>query len=220
MKLHDRTYAAFLLEEKVRRLSNPDALVLAISNGGVPLGYRLSSLLHLPLQVIANRKIYHPVKKDLPIGAVCGDEVVLSTYAQNLSHNLLSREIRRAKELAKEYRKSYEEEGFFYNLTGKTVFLVDDGANTGNTISACIRSIRKQLPARVIVAVPVLSAEAKQKIQAGADQIVSLFTPHNLQFISYYYDHFPKVSDNDVRKILLKAAEDARVPGGAISEAS
>ncbi len=219
MKLHDRTYAAFLLEEKLRQFKSPDALVLAVANGGVPLGYRISSLLHLPLQVIASRRIVHPTKKEVKIGAVCGDETVLSPYARNLSSDLIQREVHRAQQASKEYTQRYEEEGFSGSVTGKTVFLVDDGAVTGNTLSACLRCINRQLPARVIVAVPVLTNEARKKILPAVDEIVSLFTPNKLLFIAHYYNYFPQVSDHDVQKILFKAAENAVEPNMPLVDA-
>ena len=207
MRLHDRTYAAFLLEEKLRKFKNQNAIVLAVSKSGVPLGYRISSLLHLPLEVIACKKIYHPVKKDMPIGSVCGDEVALAPQAENLSQEYLKTEIRRAKDEVMTSQRGYMDQGFPIYLEGKTVLLVDDGAATGNTLKACLNTIKKHCPARIVVAVPVFSAEAKRSLQAEADEFVSLHSPHKLQFISQYYDYFPRITEDEVNKLLRRAAE-------------
>ena len=207
MRLHDRTYAAFLLEEKLRKFKNQNAIVLAISRSGVPLGYRISSLLHLPLEVIAASKIYHPVKKELAIGSVCGDEVVLAPAADNVSHDYLQAETERVKEQVMESQRSYMDQGFPIYLEGKTVLLVDDGAVTGNTLKACLNTIKKHCPARIVVAVPVFSAEAKKRLQAEADEFISLHTPYKLQFISQHYDYFPRITDSEVNKLLRRAAE-------------
>lgn len=207
MRLHDRTYAAFLLEEKLRKFKNQNAAVLAVSKSGVPLGYRISSLLHLPLEVIAASKMYHPVKKELPIGSVCGEETVLSPQAENVPKEYLEKEAARVKELVMTAQRGYMEQGFPVYLEGKTVILVDDGAVTGNTLRACLNTVKKHCPARIVVAVPVLAFDARRRLQTEADEIVSLFSPHKLQFISQYYDHFPKISDQEVCRLLRRAAE-------------
>ncbi len=207
MRLHDRTYAAFLLEEKLRKFKNQNAIVLAISKSGVPLGYRISSLLHLPLEVIACRKIYHPVKKEVPIGSVCGEEVVLAPAAENVANDYLKAEIDRAKEEVMTCQRSYMDQGFPIYLEGKTVILVDDGAATGNTLQACLNTIKKHCPARIVVAVPVFSVDAKRRLAAEADEFISLHTPYRLQFISQYYDYFPRITDDEVNRLLRRAAE-------------
>ena len=58
------------------------------------------------------------------------------------------------------------------DVRGRTVLLVDDGLATGSTMRAAVVALRKLHPARVVVAVPVGSAETCAEMAEVADDTV------------------------------------------------
>src|ERR1700689_1959087 len=75
----DRAEAGRLLgEEAASREFGPDAIVLALPRGGVPVGFALASRLRLPLDVVVVRKIGVPWQPELAMGAVAGNARVLN----------------------------------------------------------------------------------------------------------------------------------------------
>jgi len=63
------------------------------------------------------------------------------------------------------------------DLEGKTVILVDDGLATGSTMRAAALAVRRQNPARIIVAVPVAAAETCDAFRDDVDEIYCGLTP-------------------------------------------
>jgi putative phosphoribosyl transferase len=76
-ELHNRRHAGRLLAEKLSPYKNSDAIVLAVPQGGVPVGREIANALHLPFEIIFSKRIKDPANSDVSIGAVSLDEVVL-----------------------------------------------------------------------------------------------------------------------------------------------
>src|SRR6202051_4327218 len=67
----DRRDAGRLLAEKLAAYANrPDALVLALPRGGVPVAYEVARALGAPLDVFVVRKLGVPGYEELAMGAV------------------------------------------------------------------------------------------------------------------------------------------------------
>ena len=81
--------------------------------------------------------------RELGIGAKEVDEVV-----RNEQYELERRE------------RAYRGDRPAPDLHGRTAILVDDGLATGATMRVAVRAVRRQAPARVVVAAPVASREA------------------------------------------------------------
>src|SRR3989440_5631721 len=57
----------------------PDAIVLALPRGGVPVGYEVATALGAPLDVFLVRKLGVPGREELAMGAIaCGGIVVVN----------------------------------------------------------------------------------------------------------------------------------------------
>jgi predicted phosphoribosyltransferase len=92
-------------------------------------------------------------------------------------------------------------------LQGKTVILIDDGMATGNTILATINVLKKSNPAKIIVAVPVATETAIEKISSEADEVITLVVPEFFFGVGSFYDEFDDVSDEEVKYYLDKIRE-------------
>ena len=95
-------------------------------------------------------------------------------------------------------------------LAGKVVILVDDGLATGSTMRAAALAVRRQRPARIVVAVPVAAAETCDEIRGDVDEVVCGMTPRPFHAVGLWYEEFSQTSDDEVRALLARAAQPAR----------
>jgi predicted phosphoribosyltransferase len=88
------------------------------------------------------------------------------------------------------------------DVRGRTVVLVDDGLATGSTMRAAVEAVRALSPARVIVAVPVGSADTCREFAAIADEIVCARAPEHFAAVGQWYDDFRQTTDEGVGELL------------------
>ena len=88
----------------------------------------------------------------------------------------------------------------------KTVIIVDDGAATGSTIMAAVRSLRKTYnPKCIIVAVAVSPKSTVNVLRSeGIDHVEVITSPVDSNFgsIEQFYQNFEQVSDNQILDII------------------
>lgn len=186
----------------------PGLLVLGLPRGGVVVAAEVARVLQTELDVLVVRKVAHPSRPELALGAVTADGVYRN-------EGLLARlgipaeEFRRlADEQAAEVRR--REELFRAGrpaliLAGRTVLLVDDGLATGATATAAVGAVRGHRPHWLGLAVPVASASSAATLAAEVDQLVCPVVPSTFLSVSRFYRDFPQTSDAQVRAILAKA---------------
>jgi putative phosphoribosyl transferase len=89
------------------------------------------------------------------------------------------------------------------DFKNKTIIVVDDGAATGSTIIAAIRSVRKNMdPKRLIVALPISPRGSINILKnEDIDLTVVITSPQNRNFISLqqYYQHYDQITDKQVK---------------------
>jgi putative phosphoribosyl transferase len=101
-------------------------------------------------------------------------------------------------------------------LTGKVVIVVDDGLATGATMWAAVAAIRRQQPARVVVAVPVAAASTCQALEQAADEVICASTPALFVAVGQAYRDFGQTTDAEVCALLdaARATNDDHAAGG------
>jgi putative phosphoribosyl transferase len=107
---------------------------------------------------------------------------------------------------------AYDGEREPHELAGKTVILVDDGLATGASMRAAAAAVRRLSPERVVVAVPVASAETCKQFEAVVDEIVCGATPRPFRAVGLWYDDFSQTTDEEVRELLARAAGQEETP--------
>ena len=202
----DRVQAGRKLAERLERFAgDPHAMVLAIPRGAVVLGAEVANVTGLPLDLVIVRKIGHPDNPEYAAGVVDPDGVVLPNPSAVASEEWIAAEARRQRdEIARrlaEYRAGAPEP----DVSGKTVILVDDGVATGLTALGAIRFLRSRGAAKVVLAVPVISAGAADLIEPEVDELVALETPSVFWAVGSFYVVFPQVRDDEVVRILAEA---------------
>jgi predicted phosphoribosyltransferase len=195
-----------LADALTRYRGDPSAIVLALPRGGVPIGFEVASALGVPLDVFVVRKLGLPWHEELAMGAlarggvrILDDELIRA--ARVSPDEILRITADEQAELNRRERR-YRGSRAFPSVRGKTVILVDDGLATGSTMRAAVAALRKEDPARVVVAVPVAAREACDAVGTIADEIVCVATPDYFQSVGQWYDDFAQTSDDEVHALL------------------
>jgi len=180
-------------------------LILGLPRGGVVVAAEVARQMHLPLDVLIVRKIGHPSQREFAVGALAEPDVVLFDEAVIGSNPIiraqLSKVVAEEKQRLQTYQARFHPRGLPV-LAGKAVILVDDGLATGATTQAAIASAREQDAASVIVAAPVASTTAIERLRPLADDIVVLLADPDFEAVGRYYEEFDQTSDEEVLQIL------------------
>jgi putative phosphoribosyl transferase len=211
MMFADRDEAGRLLADRLAEMTLPNALVVALPRGGVPVGAQIARRLNTPLDVAFVRKLGAPDEPELAIGAVAdGDppEIVLNARLVEelgLSEDFIRSAVARELAAIEQRRLDYANVRPAAEPSGRTVIVVDDGVATGMTMQAALRSIRRRGAVRVVAAVPVASREAAAMLREEADDVVCLSAPRRFGSVGSFYRSFVQVSDADVTALLETA---------------
>jgi putative phosphoribosyl transferase len=205
----DRTEAGMLLAEKLSDYKNKDAIVLAIPRGGVPIGAIIASYLNAPLDLIMIKKIGHPLNEEFAIGAVSPEGRILNNIS-GISKEYIEQETDRLRKSLNEKYHRYTGKNQSLNIKDKTAIIVDDGIATGNTVLAAVELAKKHNPAKVIVATPVCSVSAAEKIKEKADDFVAVLVPLDLYAIGQFYENFSQTEDEEVIQLMRESAMSKR----------
>ncbi len=204
MIFRDRSEAGKLLGQKLQleltAFQLNEGVVLGLPRGGVVLANEVARLLHLPLDIIVTRKIGAPFNPEYALGAINeeGDLIMEREDERYLDRENLNRLIENEKSELVRRLKLYRGNKAPLNLKGKVAILVDDGVATGATMMAAARSAKKKGAARVVVAVPVISKEALERLQFETDKIIFLHLPDFLGAVGAFYLQFDQVTDQEV----------------------
>ncbi|MBL3670079.1 phosphoribosyltransferase [Streptomyces sp. M2CJ-2] len=206
MLFRDRREAGRELAERLRGMRGdgalPEAVVLALPRGGVPVAQEVAEVLEAPLDVLVVRKIGAPFHREVGVGAMAGDEVPLfdpsTLRALGLSEADLDSVVERERVELRRREQLYRQGRPAPELRGRTVIVVDDGLATGSTARAALRFVRRQAPARAVLAVPVGSPESVERMRAEADEVVCPHRPAGFMAVGEWYADFDQLTDEDV----------------------
>ena len=209
MHFKNRNEAGIKLGDKLKKYKDrKDVVVLAIPRGGVEVGYEIAKFLNVELDIIVTKKIGLPNDEELAIGSVAPDKKVMLNEGTIKLYNVhgdyindMTNEI--GKEIERRY-KAYKGKYQLQDLKNKIVILTDDGIATGFTTRAAISYIKSQKSKKLILAVPVAPSDFAREIKKEVDEFVCLHSTGHFFSISQFYDSFPQLEDEEVRKYLNK----------------
>ena len=209
------------LKERVKKEDRNNTLVLGIPRGGLIIAEIIARKLACGLDLFIVKRLRSPHNEELAVGAVTQDgttylnELIIEELKisqefieKEISHQL--QEIKRLMQLFKHRNKKSNEKNVF-DFKNKTIVIVDDGAATGSTIIAAVRSVRKNMnPKRLIIALAVSPKGTINRLNnEGIDQIEVIASPQNRNFVSIeqYYQNFDQVTDKQVIEIMQRNSE-------------
>lgn len=206
MRFRDRRDAGRHLVERLMEMGLDDPLVLALPRGGVPVAYEIATALGVPLEVFVARKIGAPGHEELGIAAIAEglEEPVATALVDQLGLSTADLETLAAREQGTLSRRvsRYRGDGALPELEGRDVVLVDDGLATGVTAEAALRALRRHHPRRLVLAVPVCSADTAERLLSVADDVMCVFSPDAMYAVGMWYADFTQTTDTDVLDLL------------------
>jgi putative phosphoribosyl transferase len=204
----DRKDAGERLAALLLHLKDRSPIVLALPRGGVAIGAEIARLLGAPLDIVLVRKIGVPWQRELALGAVADGGTPEIFIDERMAESLAvpgdyvrAETARQLAELERR-RQIYCAGRPPVEIAGRTAIVVDDGIATGATMRVALRAVRRQGPARLVLAAPVAAAETLAALAGEADETVCVATPQGLGAIGYYYKDFHQMSDDEVTTLL------------------
>jgi len=214
----DRIDAGRQLAARLEYLKGAAPVVLALPRGGVPVAFEVAEALDAPLDVIVVRKLGVPFQPELAMGAI-GEEGVEVLDARVLAAAQVTeeqlRDIQKRERTLLDARTTLlRRERARVDLLGRTAVVVDDGIATGSTARVACEVARRLGAAKVVLAVPVASAETVRNLAEAdeADEVVCVSAPRWLMAVGNHYRDFSPTSDDEVIVLLDAAAR--RMRGG------
>jgi putative phosphoribosyl transferase len=205
-------HVAALLRQYAARA---DVQVLALPRGGVPVAFSVAEALGAPLDVFLVRKLGVPGHEELAMGAVATGNVLVRNEQIIRSLAIPDQVIGRvASEECRELQRrerAYRADRPSPVVHDRTIILIDDGLATGASMRAATMALRRQHPARLIVAVPVAASDACAAFRSDVDAIVCAQTPAPFGAVGCWYEHFAQTTDEEVCDLLLRAARRRQV---------
>ena len=216
-RFDNREHAGRLLATQLARYAHqPDAIVLALPRGGVPVAFAIARQLGIALDILIVRKLGMPHHEEFAMGAVgAGGVRVLSPDVPGLM-GVTAEDIEEvtARELAELARReqTYRAGRAPLDLRGRDAILVDDGIATGSTVLAAIEVARHLQPRSLTLAVPVAPPETARMLAPRVDALVCLATPAHFRSVGQWYDSFGQTSDAEVQDLLETAWQGRAAP--------
>jgi len=210
-RFEDRTDAGERLAAVLTQFrENPDAIVLGLARGGIPVAAAAAKALYLPLGIVLVRKLGIPGHDETAYGALAWSQGrVVRLVNRPLVTRVLEHGVRQEwldeveqRERAELLRRATTYPRISNDLTGKTVLLLDDGLATGATMRAAVEAVRSAGAARIVAAAPVGSVEAYAAVSRVCDAVLCLHLPGKFRAVGSFYSHFEQLSDEDAISML------------------
>lgn len=205
----DRSHAGRVLADLLAPYRRRrDVVVLALPRGGVPVALEIAKALEAPLDVMVVQKIGAPRLREFVLGAIApGGVVALNDDGLSLCFDtpeFRSEAIREGMEM-KRREALYRGNRAPLILSRRTVILVDDGAATGASIRAAIRSAQMFGACRVVVGLGVAPQELLPVFRVEADEAICARVVPFFCSVARSYRQFSYIADQEITSQLHRS---------------
>ncbi|HEX5168373.1 MAG TPA: phosphoribosyltransferase family protein [Cyclobacteriaceae bacterium] len=201
----NRQYAARRLAGKLLEYKNSSAVIVSVPKGGVPVAFDMAQILCLPLELKLCRRIQHPAIQDESLGSVSIDETIINEQTRKIPQDYIYHQTMMIRNDLKTAYAFYCGNHEPMSLRNRVVILVDDFLKSGETLLAGLKSVRKQNPAKIIVALLVATQSGIDQIAPYADELIILTTVDDPFALEEIQRNLPTVTRDDVRDLFRKA---------------
>lgn len=212
MLFQTRIDAGRRLAKLLRLYANrPNAIILAIPRGGVPVAAEIAKKIVAPLDVLVVRKLGVPTSEETAMGAIASGDFQYLNQALierlNISPEAIATVMQQEQQELVRREQAYRNGLPPLDLQDRTVILVDDGLATGASMRVAIAAVKQYDPEELVVAVPVAAKDICQQVGAEVDHIVCAETPQPFYAVGLWYEEFPQTTDEEVQSLLRQARD-------------
>jgi predicted phosphoribosyltransferase len=202
--IRDRKQAGLLLAGKLTSFRNSNAVVVGVPYGGAVVGYHIAQALNVTFDVVCCKSIYHPADPSRSIGSISPDQVLIHDDGHDIPGDYIDHQIMRSQHALK-VQQTFYHSGSQEPLIIKSdeIILVGDMVRNADSLIASVRTLRSQMPKKIIVAAPIITPEAVCKLADEVDEIVSLVI-EDVQAGGFYQEN-TIVRDEDIKDLLLRS---------------
>ena len=204
----DRTEAGQVLARDLTNIEfETRPVVLAIPNGGIPVGVEIAAELDADLDAIIVRKLQIPGNPEAGFGALTSHGALLLNErlvrSVGLNQNQIDMVVRQTQDQIDRRKADYRGLVGVVDISEKDVILVDDGLASGYTMMAAIESVRSLSPNGITVAVPTSSGSAANLVGEAVGSLICPRIESGFIFaVANAYKNWYDVPDNEVIEIL------------------
>lgn len=188
-----------------------DVIVLALPRGGVPVAFDVALALGAPLDVLPVCKLGVPWQPELAMGALSSNGAQYVDEALIREAGVSEPQLQSALALARielgRREARYRGERGPLPVAGRVALLIDDGMATGASLKAAALALASLGPARIVAALPVAPADARERLAGVIDDLVCVKMPVSFMSVGQFYADFDQVDDETVRDLLDRAAK-------------
>jgi len=205
----DRKEAAQKLKEQLPldQMRHDHWHLIAVSPGGLELIHHLNERLQLEKDFLFSAGIYAPKNSNCELARVSEhEEIVINdrlVEAFDITYDYIYGEAsRKHEEKILSYIYKYRKGEHFADMQGKTIMLVDEGAESGLKLMGAIKTVLAMNPKAVYVAVPVIPSDLLDGLEPLADEIFVVSTLDDYVDTKSYYASFDDVRDEEIEHYL------------------
>jgi putative phosphoribosyl transferase len=205
----DRYNAGSILAEMLTTDANSSAIVLALPAGGVPVATAIAEKLNLPIDVVVVSKITLPWNTETGFGAVAFDGTVRLNEQMLPGLGLTDEQVQHrikltAEKVARRVRKLRADTPP-PDVSGRTVFLVDDGIASGITMQTAVEAVTKHGADRIIIAVPTAHRQSLTQLVSMVEAIYCANLRSGFSFaVADAYRNWYDVDETEAAEILQR----------------
>lgn len=204
----DRTEAGQILALELKSIqTGTRPMVLAIPNGGIPVGVEIAKSLDAELDAIIVRKLQVPGNPEAGFGALTSQGLVVLNErlvrSIGLNQHQIDMVVKQTQDQIERRKADYRGLVGIVDPSKKDVILVDDGIASGYTMMAAIESVRNLSPISIIVAAPTSSRSAADLISKEIRNLICPRIESGFIFaVANAYKNWYDVPDSEVIEIL------------------
>lgn len=188
-------------------------IVLAVSDGGVPVGVQVAKQTQAQFSLIMVQKLPFPGCPKSEFGAIAedGSMYLLPAAASTLTLDIIKSIVEEQKKEIKRRINVLRGSRPLPKLSGEDVILVSDGIASGSIIYAAVNLCRKQAPKNIIVSTPVCSPEVARSLEQLSDvqETIILKRPKFFRRISQVYENWHEFTEYEILEIMQQRYREA-----------